>query len=79
MGPKSIDSFSLDRAMGADLIFPSSAQLVLTSIFQLFLFTYDPHQLRRIWKLPTAFDTADVIGPGAATLRPSGVYMDAVK
>jgi hypothetical protein len=34
---------------------------------------------RRIWKLPPAIGTAELIEPGAATLRPTGVPTGAVK
>jgi hypothetical protein len=65
--------------MGADLRFPRSAQLYRLRFFQLFLFTNYAHQSGRIWKLLPAFETADVIEPGAAALRPRGVPMGAVK
>src|SRR5579864_5552875 len=52
---------------------------VLTSIFQLFLFTHYAHQLSRICKLLPAIETADVVKPGAGALRPSGVPVNAVK
>jgi hypothetical protein len=60
---------------GSDI--PELRPAVLTSVFQLLLLTYYAHQSSRIWKLPPAIETADVIEPGAAALWPTGVPMSA--